>query len=47
VSADARSATIDLENLREGFVYEFHLQELAPTGPWFPSEAYYTLRKVK
>ncbi len=43
---DGRTATIELDGLREGFVYEFHLRELAPRGVLFPSEAYYTLRRL-
>jgi len=40
---DARSVTITLDELREGFVYEFHLRNLAESGRFFPDEAYYTL----
>jgi hypothetical protein len=45
VSSDARQATLDLAELREGFVYEFHLRKLAGDELFFPDEAYYTLRK--
>jgi mono/diheme cytochrome c family protein len=45
VADDGRSVTIDLPELREGFVYEFHLRQLAPGKTFFPAEAYYTLRK--
>ena len=44
VADDARRVDIGLDNLREGFVYEFHLGNLSPGGPFFPAEAYYTLR---
>lgn len=47
VSPDARRATLKLARLRPGFVYEFRLKQLAPTGlTFFPAEAYYTLRRV-
>jgi cytochrome c2 len=46
VSDDARSAAIGLAELRPGFVYEFHLRNLVRDGPFFPAEAYYTLRSV-
>jgi hypothetical protein len=44
---DARRATIELDDLREGFVYELHLSNLAPQGTFFPAEAYYTLKHKK
>lgn len=44
VSADGRSALVHLANLREGFVYEFHLKPLVRETLFFPAEAYYTLR---
>ncbi|MBI2827000.1 MAG: c-type cytochrome [Planctomycetia bacterium] len=47
LSADRRQAALLVDHLREGFVYEFRLQNLTGTGePFFPAEAYYTLRKV-
>ncbi|HVW36678.1 MAG TPA: hypothetical protein VHB99_05215, partial [Pirellulales bacterium] len=47
VSPDHRQATLKLARLRPGFVYEFRLKQLAPTGlTFFPAEAYYTLRRV-
>jgi hypothetical protein len=33
-----------LAELREGFVYEFHVCDLGGAGQFFPIEAYYTLR---
>jgi glucose/arabinose dehydrogenase/mono/diheme cytochrome c family protein len=45
VSDDARSVTIRLDGLREGFVYEFHLRNLSG-HEFFPDEAYYTLRHL-
>jgi len=44
ISADGRSALVHLANLREGFVYEFHLKPLLRETLFFPAEAYYTLR---
>ena len=46
VSDDARSATLVLDELRAGFVYEFHLRNLAGDGRFFPDEAYYTLHHL-
>ena len=46
VSDDALEANIELESLREGFVYEFHVRDLARGQPFFPAEAYYTLRHL-
>jgi hypothetical protein len=44
LSDDAQSVTLELGELRDGFVYEFHLRSLAGDGLFFPGEAYYTLR---
>lgn len=44
VSEDGKRSTIELDGLREGFVYEFHLRNLTDSTTFFPSEAYYTLR---
>jgi mono/diheme cytochrome c family protein len=44
VAEDGRRVTITLGDLREGFVYEFHLRNLVGKGAFFPAEAYYTLR---
>jgi hypothetical protein len=47
VSPDARRVTLHLPELREGFVYELQLKNLAPQGgEFYPAEAYYTLRKA-
>jgi len=44
VAEDGRRVRIALDELREGFVYEFHLRNLVDQGVFFPAEAYYTLR---
>jgi hypothetical protein len=44
ISEDGRRATLEVDELREGFVYEFHVRDLAGGGVFFPGEAYYTLR---
>jgi mono/diheme cytochrome c family protein len=44
VADDALSVTIELDEPREGFVYEFHLRNLGDGERFFPDEAYYTLR---
>jgi hypothetical protein len=47
VAADGRRVTLQLAELRPGFVYEFRVKELAPGGgTFFPAEAHYTLRVV-
>jgi len=46
VSNDARRVTLQVDQLRAGFVYEFHLRDLAGHGQFFPAEAYYTLRHL-
>jgi hypothetical protein len=46
-SADGREVRLKLEPLKAGFVYEFHLANLAPAGAsFFPAEAHYTLKRV-
>jgi cbb3-type cytochrome oxidase cytochrome c subunit len=46
VADDAASATIELGELREGVVYEFHLRDLSDGGQrFFPDQAFYTLRR--
>ena len=44
VSDDAGRASIRLDGLREGFVYEIHVRSLVDGPLFFPAEAYYTLR---
>jgi hypothetical protein len=44
VSTDGQHVSLKLAELREGFVYEFHVRDLGGEGRFFPSEAYYTLR---
>ena len=44
VAPNARSATLSFGELRESFVYEFHLRNLSNGDAFFPAEAYYTLR---
>ena len=47
VSADGRRVRLRLAELREGFVYELRLANLAGPGRRFhPAEAHYTLRKI-
>jgi hypothetical protein len=46
LAPDGKQATLMLGELREGFVYEFHLRNLAGDKSFFPAEAYYTLRHV-
>ena len=44
---DVNRVKIKLNELREGFVYEFRLKNLFGKGePLHPAEAYYTLRKI-
>lgn len=47
VAPDARRVTIQIAELREGFVYELRMKNMAiGKQTFFPSEAYFTLRKV-
>jgi len=51
VSDDGRIVELDLAEMRTGFVYEFHLRNLAMQessgiSTFFPAEAYYTLNVV-
>jgi len=46
VSEDARQVTLTLDELRDNFVYEFHLKNLTDGKVFHPSEAYYTLRSI-
>ena len=47
VDPTGRRVRLQLSELREGFVYEFHLQKLVSREQlFFPDEAYYTLRKA-
>jgi hypothetical protein len=46
-SADARSATLVLDRLRAGFVYELRVKDIAPAAAALhPAEAYFTLRRI-
>lgn len=45
VAEDRRSVSLELAELRPGYVYEFHLRPLS-AGEFFPAEAYYTLNVV-
>lgn len=46
-SADGREVRLRCDKLEAGFVYEFHLQNLAADGAtFFPAEAHYTLKRV-
>ena len=48
VAADGMSVELQLDDLRQGFVYEFRLKNLAGSSqtPFHPAEAYYTLRSI-
>ena len=47
VDPAGRRVRLQLAEMREGFVYEFHLQKLVSKERlFFPDEAYYTLRKA-
>ena len=48
VAADGMSVDLQLNDLRQGFVYEFRLKDLAGVEgqPFHPAEAYYTLRTI-
>lgn len=47
VDPGGHSVTVELDALREGFVYEFHLRNLTGTGDvFFPAEAHYTLNRI-
>lgn len=46
VSDDARRVTLELQPLREGFVYELRVKSLIAAGTFFPAEAYLTVRSA-
>ena len=48
VAADRTSVDLHLDDLRQGFVYEFRLKDLVGSAqqPFHPAEAYYTLRAI-
>ena len=47
LSSDAKRATLKLDTLRPGFVYEIQLKNLAPAGDMFhPDQAHYTLNEI-
>jgi len=47
LSPDGRRVTLGLDDLREGFVYEFNIGPIGAAGqPLFPSQAHYTMRAV-
>lgn len=47
VADDRRSVRLKIDRPTPGFVYEFHLRNLtSDDGPWFPAEAYYTLKRA-
>jgi hypothetical protein len=47
LSPDGRRVTLDLPELRAGYVYELHVRNLTPDGGrFFPSEAHYTLGTI-
>ncbi|MEX0820212.1 MAG: hypothetical protein WD070_11495, partial [Pirellulaceae bacterium] len=44
---DGLRVEIQIDDLREGYVYELHLKNLAPGDrEFFPAEAHYTLRTI-
>ncbi len=44
---DGRSVRLFVDRLHAGFVYEFHVADLAKSGEtFFPDEAYYTMKRV-
>ncbi len=46
VAPDAKSVTVQLEELREGFVYEFRLKSLVDNPDrFYPAEAFYSLTR--
>lgn len=48
LAPDAQSVTIQLEDLREGYVYEFRLKNLVSASETFyPAEAYYSLTRIR
>lgn len=47
IGDDGMSVQLGVDNLREGFVYEFRLHDLVTEDQlFFPAEAYYTLRVI-
>jgi mono/diheme cytochrome c family protein len=48
VAADGMNVELQLNDLRQGFVYEFRLKDLVGSArqPFHPAEAYYTLRTI-
>ena len=51
VADDGRSVRLTVDKLKPGFVYEFHLANLAPRAPtgeakFFPAEGFYTLKQL-
>jgi hypothetical protein len=47
ISADQRQVTLQLNEMREGFVYEFNLKPIGPdASALFPDQAHYTLRSI-
>jgi mono/diheme cytochrome c family protein len=45
VAEDGRRVHLRLGELREGYVYELAVRSLVRSGPWFPDQAHYTLRR--
>lgn len=47
LSADGRRASLRVDNLRAGFVYELRVRNLHPEGKrFFPAEAHYTMHEI-
>jgi mono/diheme cytochrome c family protein len=46
VADDGRSVRLAVDKLKAGFVYEFHLENLAAGQKFFPAEGFYTLKRL-
>lgn len=46
VADDGRSVRLSVDKMRAGFVYEFHLANLAGGKMFFPAEGFYTMKRV-
>jgi mono/diheme cytochrome c family protein len=46
VADDGRSVRLSVDKMKAGFVYEFHLENLAAGQKFFPAEGFYTLKRL-
>jgi mono/diheme cytochrome c family protein len=46
VADDGRSVRLTVDKMKAGFVYEFHLENLAAGQKFFPAEGFYTLKRL-